>query len=706
MGAAENGFACDEANSDRPRFSSSDHNQLSNGSAVAENRGDERDSDSPNPEYVEAYQLFEAWCEERGIAPKDRHSFGEPLARQQTAALTGYAVPSIRIYYHDFSSKRADFDRVRFLEDSTKDKPLKGAPTFRYWQQSGTSPRAYFPKVRGVNWNDIAADTGITILLAEGEAKAWALTQAGRRCIGIAGVWMSESLRNGQFLLPELEMIRWQGRTAEIAFDADIREKPGVQAACAAVMRELLNRGAKPSSVLLPGPEKGVDDYLKAHSVEEFDQLPREKFGPAEPLYKLNSQVAFLYDPHAIIDKETGKLKSVREMRERFANQRVVTIGRDGKPRIRGLFEVWMEWALRRDFTRMDYLPGQPRELGDTWNRWEAWGAEAVDGDVSLWDQLMGHVFGTSQEGLKARKYFEQWAAFPIQHPGKKMHVSTVLVGRKQGTGKSLTFNILGSVYGRNFKEIGSEQLVSTFNEFLVDTQFVLGDEVTNREDVRRDIDKFKRMISRRTVEINAKHIRQYTIRDCVNWGLTTNHFDSIFVDDEDRRFFMWEIQGGKLPQKLKEGLVEWLERGRCAAPLRWHLGRVDLTGFDPTADAPGTAAKAEAKEHNKSGLELQIDQMLATEVGAATSNPGWPFGKSDVWSLLGIQLYLRLGGHSTRTIASYLLKQKDTASLGNITVDGIPRKVYAIRNAARWRAASHSELVKEYGRWDDGSKF
>jgi hypothetical protein len=606
------------------RCPSPDHDQCSHGAGRAEKRRNERDNDGPNPDYIEAYQLFEAWCDERGIAPTDRSIFGESLTRKQTAKLTDYAVPSIRIYYYDLGGRRIDFDRLRFLEVSTKDKPIKVAPTFRYWQQSGTAPRAYFPKVDGINWNDIGADTGVKLSIAEGEAKAWALTRAGRPCIGIAGVWMSESLRNGQFLLSELKCINWRGRKVEIVFDADIREKPGVQGACAAVMRELLNRGVKPSSVLLPGPEKGVDDFLKAHGVEEYDRLEREEFALAEPLFRLNSEIALLYNPHSIIVKETGELIATHQARERFANQEVVVVARNGQPQRKPLFSEWLRWRMRHDFKKTDYLPGRTRDLGDTWNSWKDWGADAAEGDTSLWDQLMDHLFGADEEGLMARTYFEQWCAFPIRNPGEKMHVAAVLVSYTQGSGKSLTFNLVGSVYGNNFAEIGPEQLVSTFNEYLVGKQFVLGDEVTNREDIRKQIDAFKRMISRRTVEINSKNLRQYMITDCVNWGLTSNYMDSIYVDDEDRRFFIWKVRGGRLPQQLKDDLVAWWKSGQSAAALRWYFEHIDLAGFDPTERAPDTSAKAEAKQRNKSALELSIDEMLATQRGEATANPSW----------------------------------------------------------------------------------
>jgi hypothetical protein len=426
----------------------------------------------------------------------------------------------------------------------------RGAPTCRYWHIPGAQLQANFPNASGVDWNAIAANTGIKISITEGSAKGWALTKAGRPCIAISGVWMFESRRNGQFFLPELERIDWRGREVEVAFDADIREKPGVKAACAALMGELLHRAAKPFSVLLPGPEKGVDDYLKVHTLEDYDKLEREPFALTKPLHDLNERIALLRKPHAVIDLNTGEFLPVREAAVWFKNNKVLVYDRNGgRLRSRPAFDVWLEWRGRNDFEATDYMPGKPRQVGRKWNSWEGWNAEAVEGDVSLWDELMVHAFGEDEEGVNARRYFEQWCAYPIVYPGTKLFVAAVLISQIQGTGKSLTFNLVGSVYGQNFAEIGPEQLKNPFNEYLVGKQLVLGDEISARKNLRLEGDTPKRTITRETVEINSKNLRQYVITDCVNWGLTSNYKDAVFMDDMDRRFFVWLVRGGELPE-------------------------------------------------------------------------------------------------------------------------------------------------------------
>jgi hypothetical protein len=696
---AVNGFARAEVN-DNGRCFEAEHNRCDDhGADRARKRRDGRDNDSPSEEYIEAHQLFEAKCKEWGIPPEDRSRFGESLTRTQTARLTGWAVPSAKIYFHDLGGRRIEFFQLRFLIVSAPEKPINGAPAFRYWHTSGAEPQPYFPNMLGVDWNAIAANTSIKISVTEGSAKSWVLTKAGHPCIAISGVWMFESRRNGQFFLKELECICWRGRDVEIVFDADIREKSGVQAACAALMREFLDRGAKPFSVLLPGPEKGIDDYLKVHTIEDYDKLEREPFALTRPLYELNEQIALLRKPHAVIDLGTGEFFPVGEARDWFKNNQVVVLDRNGKPRSKAAFDVWLEWRLRKDFEGTDYLPGKSREVGRKWNSWPGWPAEAVEGDVLLWDQLMIHVFGTDEEGLNARRYFEQWCAYPIQHPGVKLFVAPVFISETQGTGKSLTFNVLGSVYGKNFAEIGPEQLKNSFNQYLVGKQLVLGDEITNRKNLRIESDIFKRMITRETVEINSKNLRQYVITDCINWALTSNHLDAVFLDDRDRRFFVWMVRGGELPEELRKQLVTWWKSGHSAGALRWYFEHLDVSGFDPAARAPITSAKESAIAAGMSDLEtwaanLRADPMPLLRAGSEN------FKERDLWRIEELvsaaKVHLDVTNVSHKAMANALRKagfcetKRVRTPFGRICL-------WAVSNPEKYRDISVMDLATAY---------
>ena len=130
------------------------------------------------------------------------------------------------------------------------------------------------------------ADTGLPIIITEGEKKTLALWRlathdfSGRRRflpLGIAGVWNwrgtigTAVAANGERVpqkgpIPDLDRIRWQKRTVYILFDANVRKNPSVQLARRCLASELKNRGAIVLIVDLPGIHEvnGIDDFINS----------------------------------------------------------------------------------------------------------------------------------------------------------------------------------------------------------------------------------------------------------------------------------------------------------------------------------------------------------------------------------------------------------------------------------------------------------
>src|SRR5205085_8581614 len=87
-------------------------------------------------------------------------------------------------------------------------------------------------------------------------------------------------------LIPDLDALAWQGRTAYVCYDSDRQEKPDVRLAEWALAQALEARGAKVLVVQLPaGTDRekvGLDDYLLSHSPADLQRL-LEQAAPPEP---------------------------------------------------------------------------------------------------------------------------------------------------------------------------------------------------------------------------------------------------------------------------------------------------------------------------------------------------------------------------------------------------------------------------------------
>ena len=117
--------------------------------------------------------------------------------------------------------------------------------------------------------------------------------------------------------------------------------------------------------------------------------------------------------------------------------------------------------ALRAEVERLTYAPGQlmdVEEKGVTcFNLWSGWGTAPKKGDVKPFLALVDHIFTGAEPD--AAKWFVLWLAYPLQHPGTKLHTAVVMWSPIEGVGKSMFGYTMKRIYGDNFVEIGQGHL-------------------------------------------------------------------------------------------------------------------------------------------------------------------------------------------------------------------------------------------------------
>jgi Domain of unknown function (DUF3854) len=137
----------------------------------------------------------------------------------------------------------------------------------------------------------VLADAATPLILTEGEKKACAADQAGFRCIGLTGVWnWTVKKKDGddeRELIPDLATVAWKDRSVFICFDSDIATNQSVAIAEWHLCQTLAAKAAVVKIVRLPagadGAKCGLDDYLAAHSADDFRALLAAAQPPAKP---------------------------------------------------------------------------------------------------------------------------------------------------------------------------------------------------------------------------------------------------------------------------------------------------------------------------------------------------------------------------------------------------------------------------------------
>lgn len=534
--------------------------------------------------------------------------------------------PALVLPYFDTNGKplRAhpkwpDFYRLRYLGESQVKgfAEAAGVKPNRYSQPRNTGVCAYFPQL--VDWEQIRKDTAEPILITEGELKAAKATAEGFPTIGLGGVYNFRASNQGIFFLPELEKFEWARRKVTIVYDSDFETNAMVCSAINALADELHERGALVHVAMLENifeeenSKTGLDDFLVARGDNDLIEVLRqaEPLGISKRLWQMNGEVVYIRDPGMVVAQRTGQkmdcskfsahsdwaTQSVPE-RKFLPNGTISFAKTSAAP-------VWLKWPLRRVVDKLSYLPGEERFAEQDGllylNQWRGWGVKPEKGSIKPFLDLIDYLFQDAPK--EAKKWFLDWCAYPIQYPGTKLFSAVIIHGRLTGTGKTLAGYTLARIYGQNFIKIKSKDLYDTW--WAENRQFVLGDEISG-SDKRAEADMMKAMITQEEVNINIKYIPQFSIPDCVNYYLTSNHADALFLEDEDRRFFVHEVTATEpLSDKFYADYDRWLKKeGGASYLMQWLLER-DLSDFNPKAQAMRTAARDRMITLGKSDLAI-----------------------------------------------------------------------------------------------------
>lgn len=643
-----------------------------------------------------------------GLSPEDAAKLKVKLADPAELKALGFpAKLAVEIPYFTITGKINGFKRWRFLEDTRSgfDAATQGSKSLRYVQAPGTPPEIYLPPF--ADWRAIQNDASTSIVITEGEFKAACCSRHCAPCLGLGGVYSFKSVKRRQALLPALQDFKWEGRTVVVAYDSDARTNPMVVAARNELCTILLSFGAEPLvadvTAAEDGSKRGLDDILVQEGEEALLKLLQdaEPFSASAALHELNTEVVYIRDPGIVVVQATNqKMRPSDFVGHAYANRHYwePSITANGAERLvkRKAAQAWLEWPLRMELRTLAYEPGQPQVTEDNrLNTWMGWGVEPKKGSVKPWKDLLDYLFINKPF---ERSYFERWCAYPFQHPGVKMYTAAVLWGVNTGTGKSLVGYTLGRLYGRNFTEIGDCELQGDFNEWAVDKQFIMGDDVTGH-DQRKYSGKLKKMITQLEMRIERKYIPAYTVRDVINYLFTSNHPDAFFLEDDDRRNFVHEVQGSPLPVEFYRSYMAWLNSGG-ASFLFDHLLHLDLGGMRAEDRAPDTEARRSMIDDGLSDLgrwvrRLRDDPVSCLKLGDAKLN-------GDLWSANELIKLYDPDGRSRATaggIARELKRAGFRQVYGGMQVGTCrgPQRLFAIRNSSKWLIAAGPELAVHY---------
>lgn len=554
-----------------------------------------------------------------------------------------YKARSMKIVYPKLTGELSDFHRVRYLDLSEiqkiKSKDMGGftpsksnKSVMKYHQPSGHEPMLYFSTY--IKWDEVVKDTKIPLILTEGEMKANAVCKHNIPTISMGGVWNWSSKKTG--VISDFDSIDWNGRPVLIVFDSDIATKPQVKHAMYRLCTALTSLGAKikyggvyhPDLEDDPKLKLGLDDYLRRYGKMElaeflFKSKHLQDFSMSASLHKYNSEFAYIQRKIRVLEFSSGEMMKGTEFTGIHKSNEYIMVPKDpsdpeSKLVRKKLANEWLGWPQRMELEDIVYKPGQEKLIDNKYyNYWDGWAHEPIEGDTSMYDEYLDHVFGTADD---AREWYESWVAYQFQNPGVKLYTAVVLWSPENGSGKTLAGYIIREVMGRkNTAIIDNDTLKSDYSGHLKHTQFVLADEILSTSGNKRAAyDKLKGLITNEESTVNIKFQPQYQIDDVTNYLFTSNHPDAFYLDKEDRRFFIWCIENGVLDEDWAAKFEKWWKSKEGASALMHRWQTKDIKAFNPKGKAMGTSYKDQMVETS----QTEVEQWLTRLHDAVTSDP------------------------------------------------------------------------------------
>ena len=651
---------------------------------------------------------------ESGLDADDALILGlEVLTAAEVEAIMGVAMPAIRFEYRTLDGQvRTDLYRLRVLGPlptvvggfgQKRDVP-------RYYQNQGSPVGVYYPQNAPGTWAEIAADHTVPLVITEGEFKAAAATKAGFVTLALGGVWSWCNRKAGSNFLTDLGAFVWGRREVTIAFDSDATQNHHIAMASAALIVELRDRGAVVTVAdlpeMTPGKKCGLDDLIVARGADALRDVLNDAAMADDlttGLYHFNTNFVYLRDPGKLVyDLRNERIVSSEIFLEGEGNVRALKVeaGPRGQRRTRvKVAREWMDWPARRSYDGVTYTPGQPRIMNGVpgryrINTWRGLAVEPLAGDVGPWDALLDLLFRDAEPS--DREWFVRWCACPLQRLGIKMANAAGIWSREQGQGKSLIGVTLGAIYGpHNYISIDERQFESEFNFWANGRQLVMVDDLTSHES-RANADRFKKLITQQEIVINLKFTPQYVLPDTVNYYMTSNRPDAFYIEKEDRRFFVHEVTARRAPQRFYDEYHAWLRGGGPRALLA-HLLALPMGDFNPYVAPPLTRAKQAMIVAARSDAETWVAELAeAPETKLKLGDA--PLAR-DLWTtreLMALYLEEKHGNEPGINVLAKVLGAhfKMVRGGGQVKINGRPERLWAVRNADRWLAATTEEIA------------
>lgn len=208
--------------------------------------------------------------------------------------------------------------------------------------------------------------------------------------------------------------------------------------------------------------------------------------------------------------------------------------------------DLWNEDIEKRKYNEIifnpspNYITNQNYNLFDGFHLAKQQPKQNID--ISIFHKLLDHVLGKYKQSVLL------WVAHILKYR-TKTEQCIILYSDMHGVGKNCVVSLFTKLFGRKYttKIEKIEDLSKEFNSKFENKLFCYGDEIVAKN--REFYNDFKNVITRTEININKKGIDNYLVYDRCNYLFTTNIYNPIKMEFNDRRSNMINCNEEVMPE-------------------------------------------------------------------------------------------------------------------------------------------------------------
>jgi phage/plasmid-associated DNA primase len=268
-----------------------------------------------------------------------------------------------------------------------------------------------------------------------------------------------------------------------------------------------------------------------------------------------------------------------------------------------------------------------------------------------------------------------------------------VLIVGKQGIGKSILQKVFSAVFGEsNVVAPHNENLTGQFTGWAKHCQIVVINELMQVD--KKDFNnKIKPFITEPHVEIREMYKAPYVIKNCMNIIAFSNHDNAVYVEKDDRRWFIIKSDAVKKEAEYYDTLID--KMNTCSGEVLNYLQNLDISEFREGAAPPMTAAKRDIIEYSTPDLDAWITETIESCAAPCDADI---ITIDDLRNALPRQLQ---NGYATANRIGKILRDCNCIrSTERITVGGVKKRFWVLRNYDKYKSLEQlkSAVSTTYG--------